>query len=237
MTKKKKLKLVVAGLAGRMGQEILKVSEDFDLIAGIDRSHVEGILIEPELKRLKPTKFDVVVDFSSPELFEKLLEQCVELKKPLVSGTTGLNEKHFKLLQSASKKTPLLWAPNMSLGIAMFCELIETTARLKGFDFQIEEFHHRHKKDKPSGTALLLQDVLKKSTETNVPEPVSIRGGGIFGIHRLYAMSPDETLTIEHTALNRSVFAKGALAAAQWLVGQKPGLYKLKDTLKGAARD
>jgi 4-hydroxy-tetrahydrodipicolinate reductase len=226
----KKARLVISGIAGRMGQEVALAAEDagFNIAFGVDRKKVEGYKVQP---KLSGKDFDVIIDFSSPELFAGLLDECVSLKKPLVSGTTGITPAHLKQLKLAAKSIPVLWAPNMSPGIAMFCELIEKVARLEDFDFQIEEFHHRYKKDRPSGTALLLQNVLKKNAKTEPPEPVAIRGGGIFGIHRLYGMSPDETLTIEHTALNRTVFAKGALAAARWLLQKPAGLYELKDTL------
>lgn len=219
-----------------MGQEIARVVHQdpyWQLSGGVDRADATvGLRIEPELEAFQKKDVDVVIDFSSPAIFGDILEWCVKNNKPLVSGTTGLSLADFARLKSASKKIPVLWAPNMSLGIAMFAELIKRVAQLEDFDFQIEEFHHRHKKDKPSGTAILLQDVLKASVTKEVPEALAIRGGGIFGIHRLYCMSPDETITIEHVALNRSVFAKGAVSAARWLVGKKAGSYELKDTLK-----
>ncbi|HEX4925461.1 MAG TPA: 4-hydroxy-tetrahydrodipicolinate reductase [Bdellovibrionales bacterium] len=234
--KKQKTKLVICGISGRMGQEIVKVvhqDPDWQLAGGVDRADATlGVRLEPELSAFQRKDVDVVIDFSSPAIFGDIVDWCVKNKRPLVSGTTGLGRDDFARLKSASRKIPVLWAPNMSLGIAMFTELIKKVAQLDDFDFQIEEFHHRHKKDKPSGTAILLQDVLKASVTKEVPEAISIRGGGIFGIHRLYCMSPDETITIEHVALNRSVFAKGAVSAARWLVGQKAGSYELKDTLK-----
>ena len=231
----RKINLVIAGIAGRMGQEIVKVvaaDPEWNLAGGIDRAvSPVSSRVESDPGEYQKKGVDVVIDFSSPALFRDVLDWCVANKRPFVSGTTGLTKDDFQKLKTASKKTAVLWAPNMSLGIAMFGELIKKVAALEGFDFQVEEFHHRHKKDKPSGTAILLQDVLKASAKNEVPDPVSIRGGGIFGIHRLYCMSPDETLTIEHVALNRSVFAKGAVSAAKWLSGQRPGLYELKDTL------
>lgn len=223
------------GFGGRMGQEIVKaISEkkNLQIAGGVDRKKSAGpVRIETKIEAFTEKQVDVVIDFSSPELFRSALEWCVKNKRPLVSGTTGLTADDFKKLRAASKSTPALWAPNMSLGVAMMSELVKKVAQLDDFDFQIEEFHHRHKKDKPSGTALFLQEQLKAATSREIPEIVSVRGGGIYGIHRLSCMSPDETLTIEHVALNRSVFAKGAVTAAQWLVAQKPGLYELKNTL------
>jgi 4-hydroxy-tetrahydrodipicolinate reductase len=234
MKKQTKTKLFIAGIGGRMGQELVRAAEeslDWLLIGGFDRKPVEGQTIFRDLSKVKASSFDILIDFSSPEVFDSVVDYCVKNKKPMVSGTTGLSVESYERLKKSGKKIPILWAPNMSIGVAMFTTLIEQVARLRDFDFQVEEFHHRHKKDKPSGTALLLQRALELSTKSKQPEPVAIRGGGIFGIHRLHCMSPDETITIEHTALNRSVFAMGALTAAKWVLSQKPGLYELKDTL------
>lgn len=104
-------------------------------------------------------------------------------------------------------------------------------SRLEGYDFQIEELHHNRKKDKPSGTALFLQEKLQSAVGSPLEAPVAIRGGGIFGIHRVWAMGQEETITLEHTAMNRRVFARGALKAATWLLGRPPGFYSMDDVL------
>ena len=118
-------------------------------------------------------------------------------------------------LTKAAESCPVLWSANMSLGVNFVAELIKSLSVLEeDFDFQIEETHHRHKVDKPSGTAILLQESLQAKLKKTLPEPLSVRGGGVFGIHKLMAMSEEETITIEHVALNRKVFAKGAVKAA-----------------------
>ncbi|NUM77391.1 hypothetical protein HUU40_23780, partial [candidate division KSB1 bacterium] len=141
---------------------------------------------------------DLWIDFSLPESFEKFLIPISKLGKPLVSGTTGLSEKQKTLVREAGHNCPILWSSNMSLGIAVLTEALEVFKKIKHFDFQIEEFHHNKKKDSPSGTAVSLQNKLVSVVEKDVPAPVAIRGGGIFGIHKVWAMSEQETLTFEH---------------------------------------
>ena len=120
----------------------------------------------------------------------------------------------------------------MSLGVAVLNQALELCSQLEGFDFQIEEFHHKRKKDNPSGTAITLQENLEKATERKLPPPIGMRGGGLFGIHKVWAFSEEEALLFEHQALNRAVFARGALKAARWLSQQEPGLYGMKDVLQ-----
>lgn len=216
------LNLALVGAAGRMGQEILKLAPESGFKVAAEIEGAAG------WKKLKAA--DVVVDFSSPEGLSQAVDWCVANKTPLVSGSTGLSAQDRKKLEAAAKKIPLLYSGNMSLGIAVFSAMMEKLSALEDWDFQIEEVHHNKKKDKPSGTALLLQEKLKKAAGREVPAPQSLRGGGVPGIHTLWAMGPDETLVIQHTAFNRQVFARGALKAARWLFDKKqPGLYDLSD--------
>ena len=127
---------------------------------------------------------------------------------------------------SAVRITPIIWSA------AILTESLKVLGLLKGADFQIEEFHHIRKVDKPSGTALWLQEALEKVVGKTLNPALAIRGGGIFGVHRVHAMCEEETLTFEHQALNRKVFARGALAAAQWLKSQCPGQYQMADVLR-----
>jgi 4-hydroxy-tetrahydrodipicolinate reductase len=184
---------------------------------------------------LDPSKTDVVIDFSLPELTDEVIGWCEKNSKPLVCGVTGLVERAHLHFLEASKRIPILWAPNMSLGVAVVARMLSNFSQLEDFEFQIEELHHKRKKDRPSGTALFLQErlqeSLKKAVERPLPDPLSIRGGGIFGIHRVWAMGEEEMITIEHTAMNRRVFARGALRAAQWIQGKAPGLYRMDDML------
>jgi 4-hydroxy-tetrahydrodipicolinate reductase len=218
------LKIVIVGASGRMGTEIEKLSSQAGcrVTAKVDSAK--------DWKKVSAKDVDLVVDFSSPEGLEQALVWCLDNKKPVVSGSTGLVASQHKQMKSAAKKIPVLYSGNMSLGIAVFSRMMKSLASIKDWDFQIEEAHHNQKKDRPSGTALLLQAKLKEAVGPNVPDPQSLRGGGIPGIHTLWAMGPEETLTITHTAFNRQVFARGALKAARWLFDKKEaGLYDLSD--------
>lgn len=218
-------KLAIIGSTGRMGQEIaaLAPSLGFDVTIGVSKSS--------PLAGAQPGACDVVIDFSLPEAIEEVIAWCVKYRKPLVSGVTGLSEAQKKAYQKAGEQIPVLWAPNMSLGIAVMARLLTNLKKLEGFDFQIEELHHSMKRDKPSGTAVFLQEKLESAVGKPCPEPLAIRGGGIFGIHRVWAMGAEEVITLEHTAMNRRVFARGALKAADWLVNQPAGIYRMDDVL------
>jgi 4-hydroxy-tetrahydrodipicolinate reductase len=220
-------KVAVVGSSGRMGQEILSVLKEKAITVTEVSKETQGI----SAKSLSGNS--LVIDFSSPEGFSKSLQACVQLGIPFVSGTTGLSAEQKKKLQLAAKKIPVVWSPNMSLGVAVLKKAIRLFAHLEDFDFQIEEFHHNKKKDRPSGTALALQqelkDVLSEKRKKQVPDPLVVRAGGIFGIHKAYAVSDEELLCFEHQALNRRVFATGAVRVGLWLMKQKPGLYQVED--------
>jgi len=218
------LKIALVGASGKMGVEIQKLAETAGLavVAKIDS--------DKDWKKAAARNVDIVVDFSAPEGLEGALKWCLANKKSLVSGSTGLSPKQHKEIKAAAKKIAILYSGNMSLGIAVFSSMIKSLGAIKDWDFQIEEAHHAQKKDKPSGTALLLQEKLTAVVGSDVPAPHSLRGGGIPGIHTLWAMGPEETLVVQHTAFNRQVFARGALRAALWLFDKKEaGLYDLSD--------
>ena len=222
-------KVAVLGANGRMGQQVIHALENSKLEFGYG---VDVIGNWKTFEDLDPNVVAVVIDFSTPTSFVKACQWCMDHQKPLVSGTTGINEEDKQNFYHLAQSQPAIWSPNMSLGVNFLSEWIKKMSLLEeDFDFQIEEFHHRFKIDKPSGTALLLQDSLQQNIKKEIPEPLSIRGGGVFGIHKLFAMSDEEMITIEHVALNRQVFAKGAVKAAEWLVGQKAGNYSMKDVL------
>lgn len=236
------IRLAIVGIAGRMGTEVhLHAGEfGFQVTQGVtkdskqftSRDATSPIIVE-NMTELKPNDVDLVIDFSLPDFTEKVLSWCVANKKTLVSGTTGLSKTQIEKVRAAGKEIAVLWSPNMSLGIAVVGRMLEAFSNLNEFDFQIEELHHNRKIDRPSGTALFLQQKLEGVLSKSLVEPVSIRGGGIFGIHKVWAMSEEEVITVEHTAMNRQVFAKGALKAARWLVQQSPGFYSLDDMLFG----
>lgn len=221
--------ILVFGAQGRMGQEIVEVigtQKNLKLAFQVDKKKTKEICT---LDAVAAEKIDVVIDFSHAEAIDEVIQFCVKKKLPLVSGTTGISKETKNKLQKASATIPILWSPNMSLGVAVLNKAIEALAALDGFDFQIEEVHHNKKKDAPSGTAILLQETLEKTVSPKPPAPISIRGGGVFGIHRIFAFGEEETITFEHVALNRRVFARGAVRAAEKLAGKKPGFYKLAD--------
>jgi 4-hydroxy-tetrahydrodipicolinate reductase len=227
-------RVCVIGAGGRVGLELLSLinqSESFVAASGVGhkadgfRQNVHSI------SQVEKGSVDIIIDFSSPELFDKALEFCVENKIPFVSGTTGLSSNQHHALKQASLAIPVLWAPNMSLGIAVMKNALKVFKATKDFDFQVEEWHHRHKKDRPSGTAIHLQQELESVIGRACPPPMVMRGGGIFGVHKVYAVSDEEILQIEHTAINRTVFARGAMVAAQWLLQKPSGLYKMEDVI------
>ncbi len=231
----KKRGVFVSGYSGRMGQEVAGLLEDHSALkfaGGLAKAAEKSKSVVKSLPEKKPNGVDLVIDFSLPTVFTKLLNFCRKNKLPLVSGTTGLDAKQLQSIETAGKEIPILWAPNMSLGVAVINEMIKNLESFDEADFQIEEFHHNKKLDKPSGTALFLQKTLRKTVKKKVPRPLAIRGGGIYGIHKVHAMTDEEHIIIEHSALNRSVFARGAVRAASWLVDQSPGQYRLADLLK-----
>lgn len=220
------IKLIVCGSAGRMGQEIARLVEadkQIKIVSKVDKDN-SG--------EMKKTSADVLVDFTVASEFSKILSWCDRNKIAFVSGTTGISEADKKLLKSASKKIPVFWAPNMSLGVNFVINLLKSYGAISDFDFAISETHHIHKKDKPSGTALWLKEALEKSIKKNVNNVESIREGEVFGDHKIIATSPSEVITLEHRALNREVFAKGAVAAVKWIAKKKKGLYSMSDLLK-----
>lgn len=214
------------GATGRMGKEIsqlLATSSDLELHYAVQRTTAWD--------ESRASEVDVWIDFSLPEAFEAMLQRVKSTGKPLVSGTTGLSAEQLLKLKQLAENQPVLWASNMSLGVAVLSEALKALSALSDFDFQIEEIHHHRKKDKPSGTAITLQENLKRAVQKDLPEPVAIRGGGVFGEHKIYALGEEEVLTFSHSALNRTVFAKGAVRAASWIIHQKSGYYSVANML------
>ncbi len=231
-------KIFLIGATGRMGKAIQDVVEQEKkklVVAGGIGQEQKGGMFSTEFPRAgaknKKISYDVAIDFSSVELFTNSLDWCVENKIPLVSGVTGITEQHKKQLVLAAKKIPVLWAPNMSMGVAIVKNILTTMNMPEMFDVHLLEYHHRYKKDAPSGTAKDLEEVLKKRSK-KFAGTSAIRGGGIFGVHRVDFMADSEVITIQHQALDRHVFAKGAVSAAQWLMGQKKGLFSMQDVLR-----
>lgn len=229
----KNVNVIVVGRTGRMGLEIEAVAKDSGLVkivGGVGRE--PGGLESCFLSLEKSGQLvDAVIDFSLPVATVEVTKVCVKRKIPLVSGVTGLSEAERHSLAEAGKVIPVLYSANMSIGVQILAKALDALNGVEGFDLSIEETHHRHKRDRPSGTALLIDDELLKRTGKRASEIVSLRGGGVVGDHKVLALSDSEVLTFGHQALNRAVFARGACRAARWIVGKPAGSYSLADTL------
>lgn len=185
---------------------------------------------------------DLVIDFTTPAATRAHIAAAIQHQKPLVIGTTGLSADDLILIQDASKTCPILYSANMSVGINLLAALVEqASARLgENFDIEIMETHHRNKVDAPSGTALLLGRATGREAEnldrsgkrgTGTIGYAVQRGGDVIGEHSVNFFGPGERLELSHRAHDRSLFAKGALRAAQWLKDQPNGLYSMRDVL------
>ncbi len=222
------IRLIICGAEGRMGKEISRLAakeKKIKIIAKIDKSNGSNDFI-------KKISADVLVDFTVASEFKKILSWCEKNKVAFVSGTTGITTDDKKKMKAASKRIPVFWAPNMSLGVNFVINLLKSYGKISDFDFEISETHHTHKKDKPSGTALWLKEVLEKTVRKKILKMESVREGEVFGDHKITAVSPSEKIILEHQALNREVFAKGAVSAVKWIANKKKGLYSMSDLLR-----
>lgn len=225
----KKKKVMLVGSQGRMGREIaslLSGHENLSLAQEFNR--------KDSWAKIKPGTIDVIIDFSLPEGVLSALAWALKNNTPYVCGVTGLGAKEKAKLKSVGNKVPVFYSANLSFGVAVLKKALESLTRLEGFDIVIEETHHNRKKDKPSGTALSLIDSIEKSQNKKPDEIHAIRGGGVIGTHIVRFMSQEEILTFEHQALDRAVFAQGAIKAAEWILKQKPGLYGMRDMVAKA---
>lgn len=229
-------RLLIHGASGRMGQALLRIAaEDSSLqvVAAVVRKPpiqrvIDGIPHFAASELSGAPVFDVAIDFSLPEGFDPVLALCVERGVGLVSGTTGISEAQQAALAAAANKIPLVWATNFSLGVAVLAELVErAAAALPGWDCDIVESHHVHKKDAPSGTALTLGE----SAQHGGAEPryASLRAGDIIGEHFVQFTGLGERVELVHRATNRDIFARGALHAAKQLRQRGPGQYRVRD--------
>ena len=200
---------------GRMGQAIA-AAVDEDARFRIDQDHG-----------------DVLVDFSAPAALEASLEHAVSSGVPILVGTTGLDPAAEQRIEDASRQVAVLRAANTSLGVALLADLVERAAKVLGpdWDIQISEAHHRNKLDAPSGTALMLGAVAEHARGSGEIGFASLRGGTVAGDHDVMFLGPDERLILSHRAETRMIFARGALAAAAFLVGKPAGLYSMRDVI------
>jgi 4-hydroxy-tetrahydrodipicolinate reductase len=230
------IKLVICGVGGRMGQRILALARqdaEFKVLYGLESPNYKenpgGLRTGSDPGEIKNA--DVVIDFTVADATAQLAPEVAKYKKAYVIGTTGFNEDQLNNLAKLAKKIPVVRAPNMSLGVNVFFKIAQETARaLPDYNVEIVEAHHVHKKDAPSGTALYAGGLIEKVTGKKVKYQ-SIREGEIVGDHRVIFNGPAERLELFHHAGSRDSFAAGALAAAKWLVKQKPGLYTMRDVL------
>ena len=222
-SKKRKISVALSGASGRMGKAvkavIKKKSSEFSL------KHITSPL--QKLENWDKKNITGVIDFSSPELFVLALKWSVLNKKPFVSGTTALSASNKKLLKVASKKIPVFYEENMSWGIWQMKKWISSVSD-QDYKILLEDIHHKNKKDKPSGTALKLQRHFPSFAQKKL-KVKSVRKGKEFGTHRIYFKNSQEQVLIEHKALDRQLFAEGALKALQWLVRKPSGLYSFED--------
>ena len=254
----KKINLGITGCLGRMGQQIIKsVKKDknFKLVAFTEskkiNKKINGIyILQNTIEAFKKT--NVIIDFTVPKCTFEILKIAVKLKKRVVIGTTGFTKKEENLINNYSKKIPILKAGNMSLGINLLMYLTEITSNTLGNNFlsKIFEIHHKHKKDYPSGTALMLgkgiatgknknfYDLIGKKYVNKKKFPYgnkinfnSIRKGEIIGEHEVSFSSGKEIITLNHEAFDRALYSEGALTAAKWLMKKKPGLYSMRDLI------
>ncbi|MDE7174713.1 MAG: 4-hydroxy-tetrahydrodipicolinate reductase [Helicobacter sp.] len=248
----------VFGAGGRVGKlvvDLAKKSQEVKLECvyvrkDLDFSIDPGVLITSDLKVLLESSA-AVIDFTTAEGTRALLEVALNNPKPIVIGTTGLESHHENLIKEASKKMPILYASNLSLGVAVLNKAVKLVASaLKDFDIEIVETHHHHKKDSPSGTALRLAQTCAEARNLeldkvrtsgrngNIGERhkdeigvMALRGGDVAGIHNVGFYGEGEYLELIHTATSRATFAQGAIKAALWLQKQPNGLYGIEDSL------
>ena len=253
-----KIKLTITGCFGRMGQQLVKSSrsaKNFKLV-----SVTEDKLINKKVSGLRPQlnsvsafkNANVIIDFTIPKCTLEVLKIASKLKKKVVIGTTGFSKKEENLIKKYSKKIPILKAGNMSLGINLLMYLTEIASKSLGDNFlsKVFEIHHKHKKDHPSGTALMLgkgiaagknRDFYNLMGKKYLNKKIfpygkkinfnSIRKGEIVGNHKVLFSSGKETITLNHEAFDRALYSEGALTAAKWLMGKKPGFYSMRNVL------
>ncbi|MBU4418935.1 MAG: 4-hydroxy-tetrahydrodipicolinate reductase, partial [Candidatus Omnitrophica bacterium] len=177
---------------------------------------------------------DVLVDFTSPEAVDTHLDYVAKYKKALVLGTTGLSDAQKSKVEEISKIVPVVFTPNMSVGVNVLFSIIPEIAKKLGPDYSVEivEAHHKAKKDSPSGTAKKLAEVITQITKKDIPMH-SIRLGDIVGDHTVVFCGNSERIEIKHQAHSRDLFVVGALKAAKWIFEKPAGLYSMQDVLKG----
>ena len=254
----KKINLAISGCMGRMGQQLIKSSKknkNFRLVTLTENWLVNKKFngVKPELNSDKAFKnIDIIIDFTVPDCTLEILKIAAKLKKKIVIGTTGFNKNQENEIKKFSKKIPILKAGNMSLGVNLLMYLTEIASKSLNDEYlsKIFEVHHKHKKDYPSGTALMLGKGIADGKNKNLYSLIgnkflnkksfpygkkinfnSIRKGEIIGEHEVKFSSGKEIITLNHEAFDRALYSDGALTAAKWLMKKRPGLYSMRNLL------
>ena len=253
-----KIKLGITGCMGRMGQQLIrsaKKNKNFKLVTLTENRLVNKKFngIRPELNSdIAFKKTDIIIDFTIPNCTLEILKIASKLKKKVVIGTTGFNRNQENQIKKYSKKIPILKAGNMSLGVNLLMYLTEIASKSLSDEYlsKIFEVHHKHKKDYPSGTALMLGKGIADGKNKNLYNLIgkkflnkksfpygkkinfnSMRKGEIIGEHEVKFSSGKEIITLNHEAFDRTLYSDGALTASEWLMKKKPGLYSMRDLL------
>ena len=245
------LRIILGGYDGQMGRVIREALDPdiYQIVAGLSlEGKNEEIPVYENPKDIKE-KADLIIDFSAPSALDGILAYGLDKNIPLVLAATGYTDEDYNKINKASKEIPVLSSGNMSLGVNVMEAISEKmAAMLEDFDIEIVEKHHRYKKDSPSGTAKMLFDAVNKGRDKSLEELdgrrgfyderpetevgiSAIRGGNIVGEHTIIFAGQDEVLELTHRASSKKIFALGALKAADFILGQKPGLYTMKDVL------
>jgi len=254
----KKINLAITGCLGRMGQQIIKTvksDKNFKIVGLTENKKtnkkINGLKINLN-SELAFKDASIIIDFTIPRCTIEIIKIASKLKKKIVIGTTGFSKKEEKLIKKFSKKIPILKAGNMSLGINLLMYLTEIASNSLGKKFlsKVFEIHHKHKKDHPSGTALMLGKGIAVGKKKNFYNLIgkkylnkknfpygnkinfnSLRKGEVIGEHEVKFSSGKEIITLNHEAFDRALYSEGALSAAKWLMTKKPGLYSMRDLL------
>lgn len=249
------MKIIINGIGGRMGREVARLAADglrgAQAVCGIDPSaaaYESGIPCFADFEAAGSFNADCVIDFSHHSVTGNVLNYCINKKIPAVIATTGHDERETETIKQASKQIPVFFSANMSLGVALLCELAKTAAKtMPDADIEIIEKHHNRKLDAPSGTALMIADAISKvrsgayyifgrsgqrKREKNEIGIHAIRLGNIVGEHEVIIGTDTQTITLKHEAHTRALFAEGAIAAADFIIGKPAGLYNMEDMVK-----
>ena len=254
----KKIKLSITGCLGRMGQQLIKSSsneKNFQLVSFTESKLINKKISGLNLQVNSESAFknaNIIIDFTVPKSTLEILKIASKLKKRVIIGTTGFSKKEENIIKEYSKKIPILKAGNMSLGINLLMYITEIASKSLGNNFlsKIFEIHHKHKKDHPSGTALMLgkgiavgknKDFYKLIGKKYLNKKLfpygkkinfnSLRKGEVIGKHEVKFSSGKEIITLNHEAFNRALYSEGALTAAKWLMTKKPGLYSMRNLM------